>query len=165
MPDPDATIVVMGGKDIATVHDRLFGQFFELTGRCINNGLYEPASPHARPDGVRADVLEALRELRPGYIRYPGGCGAAYFAWQELVGPVEDRPLTVRLDLHGLTPQGRQMTFHRLTGGENLFAENTLDCPDRVGIETMRVPLTTTLTLVPASLTVLEMDLLGARSK
>jgi len=88
----NAEIIVLGNKTLGTVHDRLFGQFIELTGRCINGGLYDPGSPHARPDGVRADVVEALRELRPGYIRYPGGCATAYFDWQELVGPVEDRP-------------------------------------------------------------------------
>ena len=101
MQESDAEIVVLGRKTIAAVHDSLFGQFIELSGRCINNGLYDPESTHARPDGVRTDVLEALRELRPGYIRYPGGCGAAYFDWQELVGPVGDRPRAKLYRAHG----------------------------------------------------------------
>lgn len=88
----DGEIIILARKPIGPVHDRLFGQFIELVGRCINDGLYDPASPRARPDGVRADVVEAMKELRPGYLRYPGGCASAYFDWQDLVGPPEQRP-------------------------------------------------------------------------
>lgn len=92
MREINAEIIVLGKKTLGPVHDKLFGQFIELTGRCINNGLYDPSSPLARPDGLRTDVLEAFRQLRPGFIRYPGGCAASYFDWQELVGPKEKRP-------------------------------------------------------------------------
>ena len=92
MPETRAEVIVLGNKPLGAVRDRLFGQFIELAGRCINNGLYDPASPLARADGLRGDVVEALKELRPGYIRYPGGCAVSYFDWQELVGPREARP-------------------------------------------------------------------------
>ena len=92
MPETDADIIVLGEKTLGTIHERLFGQFIELTGRCINDGLHDPASPRARADGVRSDVLEALRQLRPSFLRYPGGCGLSYFDWQELVWPVAERP-------------------------------------------------------------------------
>lgn len=88
----EAELVILGCQTLGRVHDHLFGQFIELAGRCINDGLYDPRSPHARPDGLRADVVEAIRELRPGFIRYPGGCAASYFDWMELVGPRQDRP-------------------------------------------------------------------------
>lgn len=89
---PEADLVIFGNRTIARTHDMLFGQFIELAGRCINNGLYDPLSPQARADGLRADVLEAIKELRPGFVRYPGGCAASYFDWQELVGPRDNRP-------------------------------------------------------------------------
>ena len=44
-------------------------------------------------------------------------------------------------------------------GGGDLQAVNTLDDPHRVGTETQALPLATTLTLPPASLTVVEMDI------
>jgi alpha-N-arabinofuranosidase len=96
-----ADIIVFAGKTLGTVHDRLFGQFIEMTGRCINGGLYDPTSAHARADGLRADVVEALREERPGYLRYPGGCAASYFEWQDLVGPVAARPRARLFRGHG----------------------------------------------------------------
>ncbi len=103
---PEAEIVVLGNKSLGTIEGSLFGQFLELAGRCINGGAYDPESPMSRPDGVRTDVLEALRELRPTHLRYPGGCAVSYFDWQELVGPKESRP---RAKLHR-TLRGAQST-------------------------------------------------------
>ncbi|MAE59904.1 MAG: hypothetical protein CMJ49_00955 [Planctomycetaceae bacterium] len=88
----DAQIFVFAGQELGPINGRLFGQFLEIAGRCVNDGIYDPQSPHARADGVRTDVLEAIAELNPTHIRYPGGCGTAYFDWQELVGPVDQRP-------------------------------------------------------------------------
>ncbi len=96
-----AEIVILAKKTLGQIHDRLFGQFIELAGRCVNGGLYDPESPHARADGIRADVLEALREQRPGFLRYPGGCATAYFKWEDLVGPVSERPCARLFRGHG----------------------------------------------------------------
>ena len=96
-----AELVVMGNKTLGTLDDRLYGQFIELAGRCVNDGIYDPGSPRARADGVRADVLEALKEQRPGFVRYPGGCATAYFKWEDLVGPVAERPRARLFRGHG----------------------------------------------------------------
>ncbi|MEK7751388.1 MAG: alpha-N-arabinofuranosidase, partial [Acidobacteriota bacterium] len=87
-----AELFILTRQTLGRIEGPLFGQFLELAGRCVNDGLYEPASPLARPDGLRGDVVEALRELRPTHIRYPGGCAASYFDWQDLVGPRDRRP-------------------------------------------------------------------------
>jgi alpha-N-arabinofuranosidase len=87
-----AEIIVLGRNVLGPIEGLLFGQFFELGGRCVNNGVFEPDSPRSRQDGVRTDVLEALQELKVTHLRYPGGCGASYFKWEELVGPVAERP-------------------------------------------------------------------------
>jgi|GEM_PF-962430 len=90
----EANVIILGRKTLGTIDGPLFGQFIEIAGRGVNNGVYEPGSPNSREDGVRLDVMEALRELRPTHIRYPGGCATAYFDWQDLVGPVKERPRT-----------------------------------------------------------------------
>lgn len=83
---------MLANQTLGAIEGRLWGQFIELAGRCVNGGIYDPDSPNARADGTRADVFEAMRELQPTHIRYPGGCATAYFDWQELVGPREQRP-------------------------------------------------------------------------
>lgn len=52
-----------------------------------------------RPGGLRADMVQALADLHPGFMRFPGGCiveGAVLnqrYQWKNTLGPVEDRPL------------------------------------------------------------------------
>ena len=50
-------------------------------------------------NGLRADLVKALEDLKPGVFRFPGGCiveGAELstrYQWKNSVGPVENRPL------------------------------------------------------------------------
>jgi alpha-N-arabinofuranosidase len=50
-----------------------------------------------RPRGLRADMVQKLADLRPGFIRFPGGCiveGQTLplrYQWKKTVGPVEER--------------------------------------------------------------------------
>jgi alpha-L-arabinofuranosidase len=52
-----------------------------------------------RPGGLRADMVQALADLRPGFLRFPGGCiveGSVLnrrYQWKNTIGPVEERPL------------------------------------------------------------------------
>jgi alpha-N-arabinofuranosidase len=70
----------------------LFGGFAEHMGRCIYGGIYEPGSSLADQNGLRRDVLEALRELDYTIMRYPGGNFLSGYDWLDGVGPKERRP-------------------------------------------------------------------------
>jgi alpha-N-arabinofuranosidase len=54
-----------------------------------------------RPGGLRADMVQTLADLHPGFLRFPGGCiveGARLdvrYQWQKTIGPIEDRELLV----------------------------------------------------------------------
>lgn len=48
--------------------------------------------------GLRADLVQALKDLNPSFLRFPGGCvteGSYYrenfYDWKDTVGPVEER--------------------------------------------------------------------------
>lgn len=50
-----------------------------------------------RPNGLRADLAQMLADMKPGFIRFPGGClvhgdglGNMY-RWENTIGPVEQR--------------------------------------------------------------------------
>ncbi len=43
-------------------------------------------------DGMRRDVIEALRPMRISIMRYPGGCYADYYHWDDGVGSRDKRP-------------------------------------------------------------------------
>ena len=52
-----------------------------------------------RKNGLRKDLVEALRDIHPGVFRFPGGCIVegtdldTRYNWKNSVGPVENRPL------------------------------------------------------------------------
>jgi alpha-L-arabinofuranosidase len=54
-----------------------------------------------RPGGMRADMIQALADMKPGFIRFPGGCIvegttlATRYQWKNTIGPVEERKLLV----------------------------------------------------------------------
>jgi alpha-L-arabinofuranosidase len=54
-----------------------------------------------RPGGLRADMVQMLADLRPGFMRFPGGCiveGSQLdrrYQWKNTIGPVEARQLIV----------------------------------------------------------------------
>lgn len=52
-----------------------------------------------RENGLRKDLVEALEDLKPGVLRFPGGCVvegvdlATRYRWKKTLGPVENRPV------------------------------------------------------------------------
>ncbi|MFF5566511.1 alpha-N-arabinofuranosidase [Streptomyces sp. NPDC012623] len=82
---------------VGEVNPRLFGSFVEHLGRCVYTGIHEPGHPTADEAGLRADVLELVRELGPTALRYPGGNFVSGYRWEDGVGPVDERPR--KLDL------------------------------------------------------------------
>jgi alpha-N-arabinofuranosidase len=48
-------------------------------------------------NGVRADVLEKIKALRPAFIRWPGGNVAQDYHWEWGVGPRDQRPTWANL--------------------------------------------------------------------
>jgi alpha-L-arabinofuranosidase len=54
-----------------------------------------------RPRGLRKDMVQLLADMKPGFIRFPGGCIvegrdlASRFQWKKTVGPIEERELII----------------------------------------------------------------------
>lgn len=52
-----------------------------------------------RPQGLRADMVQWLADMKPGFIRFPGGCIvegtdlANRYQWKKTIGPIENRQL------------------------------------------------------------------------
>jgi alpha-N-arabinofuranosidase len=89
---------------IAPVSPLVFGGFLEHMGRCVYEGVYDPTSSHADPDGIRTDVLDALKGLEMSVVRYPGGNFASGYHWRDGVGPADERPTVRELAWQSLEP-------------------------------------------------------------
>lgn len=71
----------------------IYGHFAEHLGRCIYDGLYVGADNVSIPqtDGVRNDVIKALKDLKIPNLRWPGGCFADTYHWKDAIGPKNER--------------------------------------------------------------------------
>jgi alpha-N-arabinofuranosidase len=87
-----AHIFLDTNRAISPISPLVFSGFAEHMGRCIYEGIYDPASPHADERGLRKDVLAALRELNFRAMRYPGGNFLSGYRWEDGVGPRDQRP-------------------------------------------------------------------------
>ncbi|KLU70173.1 MAG: hypothetical protein RHS_3994 [Robinsoniella sp. RHS] len=74
------------------IHKEIYGHFSEHLGRCIYEGLYVGEdSQIPNRNGMRSDVVEALKDMKIPVLRWPGGCFADEYHWQDGIGPKENR--------------------------------------------------------------------------
>lgn len=77
------------------ISPNIYGHFAEHAGRCIYEGIWVGTrSKIPNENGLRLDVLAALKQLRAPVIRWPGGCFAATYRWRDGIGPPDQRPQT-----------------------------------------------------------------------
>lgn len=74
------------------INKEIYGHFSEHLGRCIYEGLYVGEnSPIPNVNGMRKDVVQALKEIKIPVLRWPGGCFADEYHWMDGIGAKENR--------------------------------------------------------------------------
>lgn len=87
-----AKLVINENKKEGVIAPEIYGHFSEHLGRCIYEGLYVGEdSEIPNVNGMRTDVVEALKELKVPVLRWPGGCFADEYHWKDGIGPKESR--------------------------------------------------------------------------
>lgn len=70
--------------------------------------LYPSDTWKGRPKGLRADMVQVLADMKPGFLRFPGGCIVEgtdlneRYQWKQTIGPREDRKLIINKWNHGV---------------------------------------------------------------
>ncbi|MFB6202508.1 MAG: alpha-N-arabinofuranosidase [Halorhabdus sp.] len=78
---------------IDRIAPEIYGHFAEHLGRCIYGGIWVGEDDRVpTEDGIRLDTVDLLRELDVPVLRWPGGCFADDYHWEDGVGPREERP-------------------------------------------------------------------------
>lgn len=79
-------------EKIATINKDIYGHFSEHLGRCIYEGIYVGEdSKIPNVNGMRCDVVSALREMGIPVLRWPGGCFADEYHWKDGIGKKSER--------------------------------------------------------------------------
>ena len=85
-------LVINNDKKMSTIAPEIYGHFSEHLGRCIYEGLYVGEdSDIPNVNGMRTDVVEALKEMKIPVLRWPGGCFADEYHWMDGIGPKASR--------------------------------------------------------------------------
>ncbi len=88
----------------ARIAPEIYGHFSEHLGRCIYGGVYVgEGSDIPNVNGMRSDVVAALKELRVPVLRWPGGCFADEYHWRDGIGPRAARKKMVNTHWGGVT--------------------------------------------------------------
>ena len=87
-----AKLVINSERKLSNINKELQGHFSEHLGRCIYEGLYVGENSEIpNVNGMRTDVVEALKQIRIPVLRWPGGCFADEYHWKDGIGPKEGR--------------------------------------------------------------------------
>ncbi|MFL5747533.1 MAG: alpha-N-arabinofuranosidase [Niastella sp.] len=88
-----------------TINKNIYGHFAEHLGHCIYGGFYvgEGNTKVPNTNGVRNDVIDALKKLKIANLRWPGGCFADTYHWKDGIGPKNKRPTMVNAWWGGVT--------------------------------------------------------------
>jgi alpha-L-arabinofuranosidase len=125
-----AKITVSLDQPIGIINPNIYGHFAEHLGRCIYGGIWVGEdSPIPNTAGFRNDVLAALKKIKPAVIRWPGGCFADDYHWQDGIGPRETRPRRINIhwgEVIETNAVGTQEFLHfcRLVGAEPYLCGN-----------------------------------------
>ena len=95
--------VIFPAQKGATIRPEIYGNFSEHLGRCIYEGLYVGEnSPIPNVNGMRTDVVEALKNIQLPVLRWPGGCFADEYHWKEGIGDKSKRKRIVNTNWGGV---------------------------------------------------------------
>jgi len=129
------TVNEFEGKDV--ISRDIYGHFSEHLGHCIYDGLWVgEGSSIPNVNGVRKDILDGLKEIQIPNLRWPGGCFADEYHWEDGIGPKESRPSMVNTHWGGVTEDNSFGTHEFLNMCEYLGTEPYI-CAN-VGSSTVR---------------------------
>ena len=137
----DAQVEVIVGEAIGTIAPAIYGHFTEHIGGVVYDGIWvgeDSAVPNI--GGIRRDLVEHMKRIKPAVVRWPGGCFADSYDWRDGIGPRASRPRRTNfwVDAREMraAPDGPQkydpnafgtnefVRFCRLVGAEPYLAAN-----------------------------------------
>lgn len=114
-------LIIQADQGKQRINKNVYGHFAEHLGRCIYEGIWVGEdSPIPNTRGIRNDVVEALCKIHVLVLRWPGGCFADEYHWQDGIGPRTERRSTVNTHWGGEVEDNQfgtveeYVTFHMI---------------------------------------------------
>jgi alpha-N-arabinofuranosidase len=97
-------------RTIGDIDPKIYGNFVEHLGRCIDGGIFEEGSRLSDANGFRKDVMDAVRKLNVTLLRWPGGNFSSNYHWRDGIGSRDQRP--PRLEMAWGTVESNRFGTH-----------------------------------------------------
>ncbi len=90
-------------QKISKINKDIYGHFSEHLGRCIYDGIFVGEdSKIPNVNGMRSDVVDALKQMGIPVLRWPGGCFADEYHWKDGIGPKQNRKKMINTNWGGV---------------------------------------------------------------
>jgi alpha-L-arabinofuranosidase len=98
-------VIIQADSGKFIINRNIYGHFAEHLGNCIYGGIFVGGKNKSIPNtnGIRNDVVVALKKLKVPLLRWPGGCFADTYHWKDGIGPKKSRASIVNQWWGGVT--------------------------------------------------------------
>jgi len=118
----DARIEILINEPINTISREIYGHFIEHLGGVIYDGVWVgEKSKVPNIGGIRRDLIEYMRKIKPGVLRWPGGCFADSYDWRDGIGPRQNRPQRTNFWINENGNQNSPLAYDNNNFGTNEF--------------------------------------------
>ncbi len=93
----EARVKIDSERIVGEIDPKIYGNFTEMLGRCVDGGIYDPGNALSDGAGFRKDVLKAVEDLHVTLLRWPGGNFSSNYNWHDGIGPRDQRPARLEL--------------------------------------------------------------------
>ena len=119
----DARIEILINEPIGSISPDIYSHFVEHLGAVVYDGIWVgEKSKIPNYNGIRKALVDNLKKLKPGVIRYPGGCFADQYDWRDGVGARDKRP--TRVNFWADTKYKTTKAYEDLEGGPQKYENN-----------------------------------------
>src|SRR5262252_3487301 len=81
---PDSRVEILTAEPIGTIAPEIYGHFVEHLGGVVYDGIWVGENSRiANIGGLRKSLVEAMKKIKPGLVRWPGGCFADSYDWRD----------------------------------------------------------------------------------
>ena len=88
-----ARIEVLPDEPLGTISPNIYGHFTENLSGVVYDGIWVgESSKIPNINGIRKELVEEMRKIKPSVVRFPGGCFADSYDWKDGIGPADKRP-------------------------------------------------------------------------
>ena len=119
----ESKVEILINEPIGKINPDLYGHFVEHLGGVVYDGIWVgEKSKIPNVGGIRKALVDNLAKLKPGVIRYPGGCFADQYDWRDGIGPRDKRP--TRVNFWADTNYKVTDAYKKVEGGPQKYENN-----------------------------------------